>query len=353
MGLQIFGQAIKDTTATPDPSLGNIDPHLKSGKAIQGLVDQAQKGNSHYIDNWRRSISYDGKIVNSLLYPIYGTRPGRLARIVNGTDEDDQVLIGQPMVSVDGRAQAFNPQQHQGQQPKTYTLTPDVNLNVVVKVTKSYDTRREQEASFFADLISENPELMNVYGDIMFENLDGPGHQQAAERAKAMLAPPVQALINGKGQIPPEAQQQIAMLTQQVNELKPLADKNQATIQAAQIKAAEDHFAQMVQAQTKVAVAEIQAKSDQMIADARAQIEVLSKIAGYAKEERLAEKEHAHDALMTLHGSAQDQLERASTQRHDLTVQAIDHAHEAQQATQAQDAAATQSAMDSTQEPTV
>src|SRR5262249_36594434 len=148
-------------------------------------------------------------IVNSLLYPIYGKRPGRLARIVSGTDEEQQMLIGVPMVDVDGRAEQFDAQRHQGQQPKTYTLTPGASFNVVVKVTKNYDTRREQEASFFADLISDNPELMQVYGDIMFDNLDGPGHQQAAERARAMLAPPVQALLKGQGQIPPEAQQKI------------------------------------------------------------------------------------------------------------------------------------------------
>ncbi len=327
MGIQIFGEAVKDTTATPDPTLGNIDPSLKSGKAIAKLVEQSQKGNSHFIDNWRRSISYDGKIVNSLLYPIYG-RPGRIARIVTGTGDEQTVMLHTPMVSTEKGPVKFDPTQHTSDQQKTYTLTPDANFNVVVKVTKSFDTRREQEASFFADLISSNPEMMAVYGDLMFENMDGPGHQEAAERAKAMLAPPVQQLLSGKTPPDPkilaqmqQAQKVIDELTAHVNELTQQIQskqiENETKKQIAMGQAAVELEKAKIEAQKALAVAEISAKSKADVAEMTKRVDILEAMIGVAKESRLE-----------AHASAHEKASTAMEHGHALVTQALEHQHE-------------------------
>jgi hypothetical protein len=96
MSVQMFDLAIKSTTGVPDANMGRQDPSVTSGKMAQTLIAQSQHGTSHFLNNLRRSMRYEGQIVNNLLYPIYGKRPGRLARIIDGQGEPQTVQIGRP-----------------------------------------------------------------------------------------------------------------------------------------------------------------------------------------------------------------------------------------------------------------
>ena len=78
----MFDQAIQSTSGQHDPSLGKVDPSVKSGRAIKALQEQSARSSNHFLDNLQRSIRYEGQIINNLLYPIYG-RPGRIARILD------------------------------------------------------------------------------------------------------------------------------------------------------------------------------------------------------------------------------------------------------------------------------
>src|SRR5260370_23959751 len=80
--VNLFDQGIKSTTGVGDPQLGNVDPSLKSGKVVEALQRRSQHGTSNFFDNLKRSIAYEGQIVDGLVYPIYWTRPGRLGPIV-------------------------------------------------------------------------------------------------------------------------------------------------------------------------------------------------------------------------------------------------------------------------------
>ncbi len=262
MAIELFKNAIHDTSLTPSTSLGEIDPSIKSGKAIKQLLDQAQKGTSNFLDNQSRSIRREGQILNGLLYPIYGARPGRLARIMTGEGESQTIIVGQPMVMAGPEGQQ-RPQPAQPNDPsaKHYQLTPNANFNMVVKVSKSYDTRREQEAALLGDLISANPAEMTVVGDLFFKNLDGPGHDEMAERHKLMLDPKVLQYLDEKkqGQTPTsplimakmaQAQQQIQLLTAELQKAqmgipKAQIDAQARTDQSAQKTASDERMASM------------------------------------------------------------------------------------------------------------
>src|SRR5206468_5241133 len=75
--IAMFDQGVKSTTGLPDASLGNVDPSVRSGRAIRFLQEQAIHGTSNYLDNLKRSMRYEGTILNELLYPVYGKR-GRI-----------------------------------------------------------------------------------------------------------------------------------------------------------------------------------------------------------------------------------------------------------------------------------
>jgi hypothetical protein len=249
MGVQIFGQAIVSTSVVPETALGNVDPSVKSGKLAKALIEQGERGTSNFLDNLKRSMRHEARIVNDLLYPIYG-RAGRLARMMNKQGEMAAVLIGQPFTTQGQGAQAQPQPIPQGQQPppdaKLYQLTPDAEFNVAIKVSKSEDTRRQQETQILGEMIAAAPELMNVFGDLFFKYQDGPGHEEMAERMKAVLLPQVQQMIQGKQALPPEVEQQMAMMQQQMQELQQLADKNITDLKKAELtQQAENERAQL------------------------------------------------------------------------------------------------------------
>jgi hypothetical protein len=332
--VQMFDQAIQSTTVH-DPSLGKAAPALKSGKAIQSIVAQDQQGTSNYLDNLTRSIRYEAQIINNLLYPIYN-RPGRLARIVNGQGEAQTVLLHQPSVQQNGRPQ-LAPVDPITQQPpphaKTYTLTKDAHFNVAVKIAKNYDTRRQEEAALFGQIIQADPPLMGVFGDLFFKSQDGPGMQEAADRAKAMLVPPIQALLqseaSGGGAPNPlqaqltAAQQQIAQLQQQLK-----TAPGQAAVQAAHITAQNALKLAIMNNAAKIAVAKITAAGAGVLEANEDLDEAMALNQQQAHELNLAATQNAHEAAM----SAQEHQQglAAGQQQAQITAQQAAQAHQQQ-----------------------
>ena len=258
---QMFNESVQTTTGVNDPQLGRNDPSLRSGKAILAIQQQGKRGTSNYMDNFVRSVRHEGRIINSLLYPIYGQRPGRMARIVNGEGEGQSVPIGQPfMMSGPSGQQQPVPAMPGADGAKQYVLTPDANFNVSVKVSKNYDTRREQEFAINASLIEQNPTLMTVGGDLFFKSQDGPGAQQWAERMRAMLDPRVLAVIDGNQsqQIPPMVQQQMQQMQQQMQGMGQALQQEQGEL-SSRFKL------ESLKAQTEKEIALLKAETDKQI----------------------------------------------------------------------------------------
>src|ERR1019366_6035035 len=70
MAIGMFDQFIQTTIQVHDPSTGKVDPRLKSAKAIDSVIAQDSHSTSNLLDNLGRSVTYEGKIENDLLYPI-------------------------------------------------------------------------------------------------------------------------------------------------------------------------------------------------------------------------------------------------------------------------------------------
>lgn len=344
----MFDQAIRATTGVPDATLGNVDPSVRSGRGIRALQDAASQGTSGYLANLVKSVTYEAKIINSLLYPIYGRRKGRLLQMMTGKHESTGVMVGQPFVrDAKQRPVAFDPQQHQGQQPKEYALTEDATFNVAIRVSKDYDTRRQEEASTLGELINANPQLMAVFGDLFFENQDGPGHKDMAERAKLMLDPRILASLNkGQSPIPPEVQAQMQQMQQQLQQATQFIQTKQAEqqgqIEQAKIKAAADVQTEQLKADLQIRLKEMDNAKAIAVARIGAAKSALD-IQAEAAEERLATGiEQSHEVALT---AMEQQHEREMAQHQAAIGQAQQGAqmgHEQQMAEQAAAQAAQQ-----------
>ncbi len=353
---QMFVNAVKSSTGIPDATLGNVDPSVRSGRAIRQLIEQSRQGTSGGLANLVKSCTQEAKIINGWLYPIYGTRPGRLLRMMTGKHESQSVLVGskdqpQPFVrDAKQRPVPFDAQQHQGQQPELFHLTPDATFNVAIRVSKDYDTRRQEESSMIGDLIQAEPQLITWFGDLWLENQDGPGHKDMAERAKLMLAPPIQAKLAGKdGGLPPQAQAAIQQLQQQLQQLQQehAADtiKVQGQLQQAQIKSQADMQIAQMQAQADlqrehlisaraIAVARIGAAKSAMDIQAESAEERLATGIELAHEAQQSAIDRAHEVGMAAMGQqhAQDNAQMSAVQAQQ--AQAADQSHQQQMAAQ-------------------
>jgi len=302
--IQLFGECIKNTTLTPSATLGDVDPSLKSGRAIREVLDQAKKGTSNFLDNQARSIRREAQILNGLFYPIYGIREGRMARIMTGEGESQTVMLGQPFSQdAKGRPQPAPEGAIPGQNGvKQYKLT-DTTFNVVVKIAKAYDTRRQEAAQLFSDLVAANPNEMAITGDLLFESLDSPGAKQAAERHKLMLAPPIlQHLQQQKsGQTPPDPAQQaqIAQMQQAMQAMQQQLQEAQSGTAKAQMDAqVKLQIADADRAQ-KAQEAEMKAKLELILEQLKQQAETqreLLKLSGTQRSQE-AEQQHEHAVI--------------------------------------------------------
>lgn len=344
--VQMFDEAVKDTTGVPASTLGDTDPTLKSGRAIKAVLDQSRQGTSNYLDNLARSIRQEGIVINDLLYPIYGNRPGRLARIINGQGEAQTILIGKPF-TMEGDGKFRRPQlaQEGAQGVQRYQLTKDASFNVAVKVTKDFDTRREQIVAMLGDMFTANPELMGVYGDIYFNNLDAPGHKQMAERAKAMLVPPVQKLLEGEqqgqasnpvdqmklqqqGQMIDELSQQVQQQAQIINTKQV---ESQAKLQQAQVDGQVKLEEARIKAETDLAIERLKAETAKQIALLKGTIDasLQNDEQRFEHAEKAVDRHHEHVTLQKQTQLAEAQAENAA--RRGFAQGEVEHAHTSEQ----------------------
>lgn len=347
LSIGMFDQLIKSTTAVPDPTLGNVDPSLKSGKAIDRVVANAKNSTSNFLDNRVISTKREGAIVNSLLYPIYG-QPGRIVQIMTGESQRQKMQISDPN----------NPNAALMQQAaKVAKLTENANFNIIVKVTKAEESRRQQEAEALGQLISADPQpMMATYGDLYFINSDLPGRQELAARARVKLDPAVQAYLaekEGKGPTPQmlmqklsEAQQQIQHAEMAMQELAEEAKGKkldyQKAIDTAQIKAQSDAQLAQIDADRQI---KLQAMKDAATIEA-ARIAAEAKVgvsAMEAREEAVAlGLTQAHDAATTAMQQEHERTIAAGQMAHDAASADMQREHDAQQADQDRQVAAAQ-----------
>jgi len=257
-GLSTFKQAGHDTTGVPEASLGNVDPSIKSGRAILALQKQAQMATSNYLDNHARSIRHEARMFNDLVYPVYGMRPGRNLQMVTPQGETETRVVGAP-------GQPAMP----GQQPKPVVLT-DRDFSVAIKVGKAFDVRNEEGAAAMSEVFAANPNMMGAFADIWFGMQTFPGAKDAKERAELLLPPPVQKYLAEKRKgTDPRAKAQ--MLEAQMQQQGQMLEAMTARLKEQQMAIEGDTIKQAGETER----ARLKIESEERIAQLKAQTELL------------------------------------------------------------------------------
>lgn len=219
---------IKETMGLYNASLG-AKSNETSGVAIQKRQQEGDTATFHFGDNRNRSITQVGRVIVSAIPEVYDT--DRVVQIMN--EEDEPKLVG------------VNGAQMQEGQEVEHDLRKG-QYDVRVTTGASYTTKRQEAAALLGDMVTANPALMGVVGDLLFKNMDIAGAEAIAARVKKTI--PANLLEGEEGAEGPDPEKQQMMqaiqelqqqLQQKDAELQNKQGDGQAKIAEVQIKAQE------------------------------------------------------------------------------------------------------------------
>jgi hypothetical protein len=307
---------IQATTTVHDPSLGNLSPNERSGKAIMALQKQSEQSTGQYLDNLAQmTMLYEGKVLRDLIPKVY-TRAGRIVATVGEDDQQSQVMLGRPYTTQKGQ-----PVPAQPNDPKAKTIDlAKGEYGVAVTVGKSFTTRREEGVAQMGQLAEAAPQLVQAYADVWVSNMDFPGAKQIADRLKKSLPPQLQDGEDGEPsveQLMQKLQEQGQMLEMMTKEL----EGKTRVIETDQVKAQqslmETDLKERASSQRKAAEIEASMKADALnnlvklaIAEISAQSSLAQQHGEMAREALGYEHEHAEGEAERQAGAVDSERER-------------------------------------------
>lgn len=172
----------------------------RTGKAINARQRQSDTSVFHFQDNFAAALRYLGKQLLDLIPKVYDTK--RVVQILadDGTDQ---------AVQIDPAAKkAYEEQKAEDGEVTLRIFNPTVGkYDVAADVGPAYGTKREETVDALTLILTQNPNLTAVVGDLLLSAMDFDKAQEAAQRLKRMVPP--QALGTGPTQTEQELQQKL------------------------------------------------------------------------------------------------------------------------------------------------
>lgn len=220
---QISTDMLKASDGIFDASVG-ARSNETSGKAIMARQQEGDTATFDYQDALAFMIQSVGEVILRALPKVYDTP--RQMRVLGKDGAEDYVKLYQP--TPDG--QVLN------------DLSAG-KYDVTVSTGPGYDTMRMEFVDMLTQLGQSNPAIAAGVPDLIVGSMDFPKAEEAAERLKLLLPPPVQQALAQKDQSPAvmqlqgqiqqvqaQAQQAIGDLQQQLQQAQQKAASNEAAM---------------------------------------------------------------------------------------------------------------------------
>lgn len=242
---------IKSSMGMYEQTLGMKGNEI-SGRAIIAREKQGDTATFNFVHNWHMAIDLTGRIIVECIPTFYDTE--RIVSTVAADDTKELVTINEAGVEPDeqGALQAI----------RKNDITKG-RYAVTVESGPSFSTKRQEAAELLSQMVTANPALMQVAGDLIMKAQDIPDADVIAERLHLTLPPQIleaekakEAEKNGQPAGPDPQQMQ-----GQMQEMKGHLDQAAQTMQAMQ-----DHIDKLesgAQAKAAQAQADMQFKQHQ------------------------------------------------------------------------------------------
>lgn len=177
----------------------------RTGEAIKQRQDQGENATFHFFDNLNLAIAYTGKIVLDMIPAVYDTQ--RTIKIMAEDGVEQQVTLDPTA------PQAYSEMRDKDNKVIEQVLNPATGSYMVVSdAGPNYLTKREDAREHLTLLMTQNPALTGIVGDLMLQASDFPMAAEAAQRLRRMVPP--QAMGEGPSQSEQVLQQQVQQLQQ-------------------------------------------------------------------------------------------------------------------------------------------
>ena len=163
----------------------------RTGEAIKRRQDQGDTATYHFQDNFDLALAFTGKQLIDLVPRIYDTKRVLQIQAEDGTDLE---------IEIDPGARAAYLQQigHNGEVAKRI-FNPSVGrFDVRAAPGNAKNSGREATVEALTLILTQNPGLTGIVGDLLLSAMDFDKAQEAAQRLKRMVPP--QALGTGPSQ---------------------------------------------------------------------------------------------------------------------------------------------------------
>lgn len=173
----------------------------RTGAAIDARTDQGDTATYHLQANYQDALVATGMQIIDLIPKIYTTRR---VKLIQGDDGSDMEL------EIDPAAKAAYAQLEDRQGRVIARIFNPLVGKYNVKATIGQEgTKRQETVKALTLILTQNPGLTGIVGDLLLSSMDFEAAQEAAQRLKRMVPP--QALGNG----PSQSEQQLGMQLKQ------------------------------------------------------------------------------------------------------------------------------------------
>lgn len=252
---QISVDMLKASDGIFDASVG-ARSNETSGKAILARQQEGDTATFDYQDALSKSIRATGEILVSALPKVYDTP--RAMRVIGKDGAEDWKQLYQELP--DG------------------TVVNDLSAgkyDVAVSAGPGYDTQRMEFIDALTQLAQGNEAIAMGCPDLIVGAMDFPKAEEAAERLKLLLPPPIQQKLAEGKDLPPEAvqaMQQAQQMAEQAQQMMQAAQQAMQQVQQEQAGVQADKSAvaaqkSQIQADIRVAQAELDKRDAEFAAD--------------------------------------------------------------------------------------
>ena len=238
-GIMMARENMMRVTGQYQASLGSPS-NERSGIAIQERQRQGDNATYHFIDNQGKAIRQVGRIIVDLIPKIYDVEQVTKIMAEDGSDSEVRIdpaapkAFQQVLPGPGGGMQPVSPDQAKVAEEDPDSPNPTIIFNpsvgmydVEADVGPAFGTRRQEAFNAMSQIIQQNPQLVNIAGDLLFKSADFPLADELAERLKRGVPPqfmggPPPAIQAAQQQLQQTQQQASALLAQADQEIKAL-----------------------------------------------------------------------------------------------------------------------------------
>ena len=163
---------IRMTAGQNDAGMGD-SPNAQSGVAIKRLQDRGDKGSIKYFRAMERAIARTGRMLVDAIPAIYDTT--RQVRILKEDGSFDQTTLNE---------------QVQDQQTGVWHTVNDVSkgkYDVTCSAGPAFQNRQEETVAAITEMGAVDPSIIELAGDVLFNNVTSPGMDLVAERKRKQI----------------------------------------------------------------------------------------------------------------------------------------------------------------------